>query len=52
MTHLDFLALRLFNELNVLYANNRKGRYDKQIIEKQKELDEVLSRLELKEAIA
>lgn len=46
MTHLDFLALRLFNELNVLYANNRHGRYDKQIIEKQKELDEVLKRLE------
>lgn len=49
MTYLDFLALRLFNELNILYANNRHGRYDKQIIEKQKELDAVLSRLEVKE---
>ena len=49
MTCLDFLALRLFNELNILYENNRKGRYDKQIVEKQKELDEVLSRLEVKE---
>lgn len=46
MTHLDFLALRLFNELNVLYENNRHGRYDKQIFEKKKELDEVLIRLE------
>ncbi len=49
MSHLDFLALRLFNELNVLYANNRHGRYDKQIVEKKKELDEILIRLEAKE---
>ena len=49
MTHLEFLALRLYNELNVLYENNRKGRYDKQIVEKKKELDEVLKRLEGKE---
>lgn len=46
MTHLDFLALRLYNELNVLYENNRKGRYDTTIKVKQKELDEVLKRLE------
>lgn len=49
MSHLDFLALRLFNELNVLYANNRHGRYDKQIAEKKKELNEALDRLEVKE---
>lgn len=49
MSHLDFLALRLFDELNVLYANNRKGRYDSTIKVKQKELDEVLKRLEAKE---
>lgn len=49
MSHLDFLALRLFNELNVLYVNNRHGRYDKQIVEKKKELDEVLKSLEVKE---
>lgn len=47
MSHLDFLALRLFNELNVLYENNRKGRYDKAIKEKQKELDEVLKRMDI-----
>ena len=46
MTYLDFLVLRLFNELNVLYENNRKGRYDTAIKAKQKELDEVLKRLE------
>ena len=49
MSYLDFLALRLFNELNVLYENNRKGRYDTTIKAKQKELDEVLKRLEGKE---
>ena len=44
MSHLDFLALRLFIELNVLYES--KGRYNKRIVEKKKELDEVLIRLE------
>ena len=48
MSHWEYKSLQLYEELCVLYENNRKGRYDGWIAEKKKELDEVLSRLEVK----
>lgn len=46
MTHKDFKAMEIYNQISALEQNNIKGRYDKKIAKLQKELDDILKELE------
>ena len=46
MTHKDFKAMQIYNDICSLYQNNIKGRYDKKIAELQKELENILDDIE------
>lgn len=46
MTHKDFKAMQIYNNICSLYQNNIKGRYDKKIAKLQRELDDILDDIE------
>ena len=45
MTTHDYKALQLYNQINVLQQNNRKGRYDSEIQNLKKELEKELKKV-------